>query len=103
MELNYNLVRYGTLKVLKVTGTYPSDDNCYHVEVSMRGEKHYEKHYEDHYCPKPVYQMWKALHVLADLLSRERIVELIEAFNAHGQWNYYQGGIEESMANSEDL
>ena len=104
MDLTYELVRYAKLEVVEVTGSYPSNDNCYRVKVSYLGHNPKgAREFEDVYCPKPVVEMWKALSKAADLLPKENVVELLDAFNAHGEWMYYQGSIDESMANSEDL
>lgn len=104
MELSYNLVRYGTLRILGVAGMYPSNDDCYRVEVKMdfpRNRK--EVNYVDNYCPKPVYEMWKILSKVCDLVDRNDMEEMIKQFNGYGEWQYSRGSLDESMENSEDL
>lgn len=104
MELTYDLVVYGKMKVLGTTGTYPSDNNCYRVEITYPGKR--PKGAVDwvaEYFPKPVYEMWKNLSVASKILNKEVLVGLIDSFNEYGDWKYYQGSADESMSISEDI
>jgi hypothetical protein len=97
MTLTYDIVRYGKLKILGESVTYPSTDNCYRVKVELHG-----KEFDDLYCPKPVYHIWKTLSEVPDL-TWEMMDDLIKHINDYGEWMYNDGVTNESMSNSEDL
>ena len=100
MDLSYKIVRYCTLEIVAVTGTYPQTDNCYHVKVTdNKGVS-----FEAHYCPKPVYDMWKLLSSAADLLPKEMIEGMVQTFNDYGGWKWYEADYDASMNDAgEDL
>lgn len=92
MEISLKLVYDANIKMLGVTGTYPSKDNCYKVLIETK-----EASWEDHYVPKPVYDMLVKLKKIKGKLSRGEMKKLIDIFNEWGDWKYEQGALEELM------
>lgn len=100
MELSLNLVYNKKLKKLGVTGTYPSNDNCYRVEVIDVQTSSVD--FVAEYLPKPVFDMWEVLHKVKHLIEEDEMYKIIETFNKYGEWKYYESSIDASM-NTEDI
>lgn len=102
MELSLDLVYGKVLKKVGTSGTYPSKDNCYVVDVYERVTNEFL--YTIQYCPKPVFEMWEALRTMHTKYKVKAvdILLLIRAFNEIGEWKYYEAGVDASM-NTEDI
>ena len=102
MELSLDLIYTKVLKKVGTSGTYPSKDNCYVVDVYERETNEFL--YRMDYCPKPTFEMWEALRVMVIKYGVRKVdvLPLIRGFNEIGEWKYYEAGVDASM-NTEDI
>lgn len=84
------------LKSLRVTGTYPSKDNCYEIEVKYRDGVMFV----NHFVPKVEYDL--AIK-MKELLTQKQINQLLPLIDKLGSEQYYEGGLSESMSNDESM
>lgn len=74
------------VKIIKESGTYPHDNNCYHVRVSCPGFADESTEFDIHFLPKAEYELAMQLRALSKILRKdelERIKKLIEDFGDH--------------------
>jgi hypothetical protein len=102
MELSLDLVYTKVLKNVGTSGTYPSKDNCYVVDVYEKETNEFL--YTIQYCPKPVFEMWEALRLMVTKYGVRKTDTLLltRGFNDIGEWKYYEASIDASM-NTEDI
>jgi hypothetical protein len=101
MELSLELLWNKRLKKVGTSGTYPSTDNCYVVDVYDRETNELE--YTMNYCPKPVFEMWEAMRVLISNkygVSKTDMLPLLRSINDLSEWKYNEGVDSEIMNNS---
>jgi hypothetical protein len=104
MELSLDLIYKYKLNKVKTSGTWPQTDNCYVVDVYNRETNGYE--YTMNYCPKPLFEMWKAMQVLKTTynIKKTDMLPLIRSFNDWGECNYDEAKFHASMDDAgEDL
>lgn len=102
MKLSLDLIYTKVLKKVGTSGTYPSKDNCYVVDVYERETNEFL--YRMDYCPKPTFEMWEALRTM-HTKYKVKVVDillLIRAFNDIAEWKYNEASIDASM-NTEDI
>jgi hypothetical protein len=97
MELSLDLIYNKNLKKVGTSGSYPSTDNCYVVDVYGRETNEYE--YTIQYCPKPLFEMVTTLKVLKSKygVTKTDILPLIKGFNDWGECKYDDGGFDASV------
>lgn len=102
MELSLDLIYTKVLKKVGTSGTWPSTDNCYVVDVYNVETHEYE--FTAYHCPKPVYEMWEALRVMVTKYGTKKtdVNLLIRGFNDIGEWKYSEASYDGSM-NTEDI
>lgn len=101
MELSLDLIYTKVLKKVGTSGTYPSEDNCYVVDVYERETNEFL--YTIHYCPKPVFEMWESLKELKAKygIRKTDMLPILRGFNHWGDYKYDDGVISESMNNAD--
>jgi hypothetical protein len=102
MDLTLDLIYKNKLVKRGISGTYPSTDNCYVVDVYNRETNDYQ--FTMHYCPKPLFEMWDVLKEMKAKygIRKTDMLPLIRGFNDWGGWKYDEAIYDASM-NSEDI
>jgi hypothetical protein len=104
MELSLELLWNKRLKKVGTSGTYPSTDNCYVVDVYDRETNEFE--YTIHFCPKPIFELWEDLREMKAKygIGKTSMLPILRGINDWGEWKYDQGVDSEMMNNAgEDL
>lgn len=101
MELTLELLYTKILKKVGVSGTYPSKDNCYIVDVYQRETNEFL--YTINYCPKPVFEAWEVMKELKAKfgIGKTDMLPLIRVFGDYGDWQYEAGAIDVQMDNED--
>lgn len=101
MELSLELLWNKRLKKVGTSGTYPSTDNCYVVDVYDRETNELE--YTMHYFPKPIFELWEVLKEMKAKfgITKTDMLPLLRSINDLGEWKYDEGVDSEIMNNAE--
>lgn len=90
--------------IVKETGTYPRDNNCYHVKVLMPGKlPKPDTELEIQYLPKSEYDLAMHTRTFSKILNKGEYKKLIELIDAFGEQKYEDATDNCEMNHSEDL
>ena len=71
--------------IVKETGTYPHENNCYHVKITTP-----EASYDIHFLPKVEYELASHLRALSKILHKEELAKIMKLIEEYGDHRYQE-------------